>query len=77
MKYKYSCVLYVYHQVAGRKKKAEVESGIVQILAEYIAHHAETAKEIRKLEATVDMTISCSKVGDLNRVLVNSCGCQS
>ena len=54
-----------------------MESGIVQILSEYIAHHAETAKEIRKLEATLDMTISCSKVGDLHRVLVKSCGCQS
>ena len=64
MSYKY--VLDVNHQVNGRKKKAEVEGGIVQILAEFVAHHAETAKEIRKLEATVEMTISCSKVGDFH-----------
>ena len=38
----------------------------MQILAEFVAHHAETAKEIRKLEATVEMTISCSKVGDFH-----------
>ena len=47
------------------KNRAEVEGGIVHILAEFIAHHAETAKEIRKLEAAADMTIACTKVGDV------------
>ena len=36
----------------------------MHILAEFIAHHAETAKEVRKLEAAADMAISCTKVGD-------------
>ena len=35
----------------------------MQILAEFVAHHAETTKEVRKLEAAADMKISSTKVG--------------
>lgn len=46
----------------GRKTEKDVEDGIVQILAEEIAHNAETIKMVKELEANGNATISTSKV---------------
>lgn len=48
-------------QIPGRSDEKVLENGIVQILAEHIAHHEATEQEVARLEAATDMTVTSTK----------------